>query len=351
MSGPPSPTPPAATLPDAPQIDLFTLGRSSIDLYSSDIGAAFPDIRHFGAYLGGSPLNIAVGARRLGARAALLTAVGEDQVGDFILTGLRREGVETRYIPRKPGTRTSAVLLAIQPPDRFPITFYRENAADIQLSIADLKGVPIESARALVIGGSALSREPSRSATLHAAKRAQGAGVTVYLDLDFRADQWADPLAFGLNVRAVLRDVDVLLGTEEEINAALLSDASQVVIRHSQVTAPEIAGDVEANTQALLAEVGVVIRKEGARGCTLYRRGEAPLNVPGFPVTVVSVLGAGDAFAGGLIAGRLRGLDWPEAARLGNACGAVVVGEIGCSHFAPTWDEAQAVMNGQDGPA
>ena len=326
--------------------ELFTLGRCSIDLYSQDIGAAFSDIRTFGAYLGGSPLNIAVGAARLGVRAALLSAVGEDQVGDFVLSGLKREGVDTSFIPRKPGTRTPAVLLAIQPPDRFPITFYRDNPADVQLGVADIAAAPIEQARALVLNGSALSRDPSRSATLSAARRAKAAGVTVYLDLDFRADVWPDPLAFGLSVRALLRDIDVVLGTEEEINAACLSSAEQVVVRHSMITAPEIAGDVEANTAALLAEVPVVVRKEGARGCTVFERAAAPRSVPGFPVQVVSVLGAGDAFAGGLVAGRLRGLDWRESARLGNACGAVVVGEIGCSHFAPSWAEAQAVMAG-----
>jgi 5-dehydro-2-deoxygluconokinase len=330
--------------------ELFTLGRCSIDLYSQDIGAAFPDIRTFGAYLGGSPLNIAVGAARLGVRAALLSAVGEDQVGDFVLEGLKREGVDTTFIPRKPGTRTPAVLLAIQPPDRFPITFYRDNPADVQLGIADIAAAPIEQARALVLNGSALARDPSRSATLSAARRARAAGVTVYLDLDFRADVWPDPLAFGLSVRALLRDIDVVLGTEEEINAACLTSAEQVVVRHSMITAPEIAGDLEANTATLLAEVEVVVRKEGSRGCTVFGRGEAPLNVPGFPVRVVSVLGAGDAFAGGLVTGRLRGLDWQESARLGNACGAVVVGEIGCSHFAPSWAEAQAVMDGNGHP-
>lgn len=333
-----------------PSAELFTLGRCSIDLYSQDIGAAFPDIRTFGAYLGGSPLNIAVGAARLGVRSALLSAVGEDQVGDFVLSGLRREGVDTSFIPRKPGTRTPAVLLAIQPPDRFPITFYRDNPADVQLGIADIAAAPIEQARALVLNGSALSRDPSRSATLSAARRAKAAGVTVYLDLDFRADAWPDPLSFGLSVRALLRDTDVVLGTEEEINAACLSSAEQVVVRHSMVTAPEIAGDIEANTASLLAEVPVVIRKEGARGCTVFERGAARLNVPGFPVQVVSVLGAGDAFAGGLVAGRLRGLSWQESARLGNACGAVVVGEIGCSHFAPNWAEAQAVVAANGSP-
>ncbi len=331
---------------DPSSIELFTLGRSSLDLYSDDIGSAFADITRFGAYLGGSPLNIAVGASRLGVRAALLTAVGEDQVGDFLLKGLERERVETRFIPRKPGTRTSAVLLGIEPPDRFPITFYRENAADIQLSIKDIQAAPIEQSRALVINGSALSRDPSRSATLSAARRAHGAGVTVYLDLDFRADQWPDVLGYGLGIRSVLRDVDVILGTEEEINAARLQDPADVVIRHSMITAPEIRGDVAANTAALLADAPVVVVKEGARGCTVHRQGQEPVSVPGFAVEVLSVLGAGDAFAAGLVTGRLRGLDWAQSARLGNACGAIVVTRIGCANFTPTWDEVQALMDG-----
>src|SRR5512133_2944307 len=96
--------------------DLITMGRSSIDLYSNDVGTPFADIKSFAAYVGGSPTNIAVGARRLGLKAAVLTAVGDDPVGEFILKFLNAEGVETRFIQKKPGTRTSAVVLGIEPP-------------------------------------------------------------------------------------------------------------------------------------------------------------------------------------------------------------------------------------------
>src|ERR1700758_3721263 len=72
--------------------DLLTMGRSSIDLYANDVGAPFVDIKSFAAYVGGSPTNIAVGAQRLGLRTAVLTAVGEDPVGDFVLHFLRQEG-------------------------------------------------------------------------------------------------------------------------------------------------------------------------------------------------------------------------------------------------------------------
>src|SRR5688572_7085078 len=103
------------------------MGRSSIDLYAHDIGAPFTEVRSFDAYVGGCPTNVSVGTRRLGLRSALLTAVGTDQVGDFVLDFLRREGVNVDYVPRLPERRTSAVLMAIQPPDTFPLTFYRDN--------------------------------------------------------------------------------------------------------------------------------------------------------------------------------------------------------------------------------
>src|SRR5690349_14938281 len=108
------------------QYDVIPMGRSSIDLYSNDIGAPFEDITNFNAYVGGCPTNISVGTRRLGLHSAVLTAVGADPVGDFILHFLNKEGVDTQFVPRKPGKRSSAVILGIQPPDRFPLVYYRD---------------------------------------------------------------------------------------------------------------------------------------------------------------------------------------------------------------------------------
>src|SRR5438132_8520613 len=175
--------------------DLIAMGRSSIDLYSNDIGAPFEEITGFAAYVGGCPTNISVGTRRLGMQSALLTAIGDDQVGDFILHFLRREAVETQFIPRKPGRRSSAVVLGIEPPDRFPLTYYRDNCADIELTIDDVLAVPLAHSHALLITGTGLSKEPCRSATLFAAEMARLAGATILLDMDFRPDQWHDQRA------------------------------------------------------------------------------------------------------------------------------------------------------------
>src|SRR5919205_1327337 len=151
------------------------MGRSSIDLYSNDVGAPFPEITSFGAYVGGGPTNVSVGTRRLGLRPALLTAVGQDVVGDFILHFLEQEGVETAFIPRKPGRRTSAVVLGIEPPDKFPLVYYRDNCADIELNIDDVLASPITDCKVFQFAGTNLSKEPSRSATFFAAERARAA--------------------------------------------------------------------------------------------------------------------------------------------------------------------------------
>src|SRR5690606_26046209 len=218
---------------------------------------------------------IAVGGARLGLRTALLTAVGADKVGDFIVRFLQREGVETRFIPIKSSARSSAVVLGIEPPDRFPLVFYRDNAADAQLTIDDVLAAPIADSAALELSGTGLAHEPARSASFLAAEVARTAGRTVFLDLDFRADQWHDVRAYGVNVRAPLPLVDVALGTVEEVNAAMLREAGDVVITHQQVSAPNVKGDVAASISALLsvpAGPEALVVKRGEKGATVHLR-------------------------------------------------------------------------------
>lgn len=315
--------------------DVITMGRSCIDLYSNDVGVRFEDITSFAAYVGGSPTNIAVGTRRLGLKVALLTGIGYDKVGDFIVNFLNNEGIDTSYIPKIAGARSSAAVLGIEK-DKFPLVFYRDNAADIQVTIDHVLATPLDKTKAFEFGGTNLSKEPSRSATFVAAERAKKFGATVYMDLDFRADQWHDVRAFGANVRAILPLVDVAIGTEEEINAAMLQDPKDIEIRDSQISAPIIKGSINKNIKALLNVPNgpeALVVKRGAKGATIHLRSGKVIKVPGFPVEIYNVLGAGDAFASGFIYGRTKGWDWYKAARMGNACGAIVVTRHGCANF------------------
>lgn len=330
--------------------DLITMGRSSIDLYSQNIGAAFPDIKGFHAFVGGSPLNIAVGARRLGLKVSLLTAVGTDKVGDFILQFLEKENVNTATIPRIPTARTSAVVLGIEPPDRFPLVYYRDNAADIQLTIDHVIAAGIQNHKALEISATALSREPSRSAVFFAVEQAHDAKIPVILDIDFRADQWEDIRSFGLMVRALLPKVTIALGTEEEVLATTLTDIRQVSIQHQQISAPKITGDLQDAIQKILSTgVETLIMKRGAQGVSVHQHQKPVMDVPGFPVTVLNVLGAGDAFASGFIYGYLKGWDLFKACRMGNACGCWVVQKPGCANDMPTLEEVTALIDSKGG--
>jgi 5-dehydro-2-deoxygluconokinase len=330
--------------------DLITMGRSSIDLYSNDVGTSFPLISSFGASIGGSPLNIAVGSSRLGVKVALLTAVGADKVGEFILEHLKKEGVETKFIPVKSGAKSSAVVVGIEPPSTFPTMFYRENAADIQLGIDDVLLLPLEQTRAVQLSGAALAKEPSRSAVFFLAERAKSLGLTVFLDLDFRADQWHDPRAFGVQIRALLPLVDIAFGTEEEINAVMLEKLEDLQIHNSQITAPEIIGNLEENIQVLLHKgLDALVVKRGAKGADVFLANGEVIPAKGFQVDVVSVLGAGDAFAAGFIYGFLQGWDWYKSCRMGNACGAIVVTRIGCSEFSAFLPEALEFIESQGG--
>ncbi len=316
--------------------DVITYGRSSIDLYSQEVGAPFELIPGFHAFVGGSPLNIAVGCSRLGLKAALLTGVGKDKVGDFILHFLKEEGVITDHIPVIEWARSSAVVLGIEPPDRFPLVYYRDNCADSQISIDHVLQAGIEHTRLLEVSGTALNMEPTRSSAFLAAEIARSRDIPVLLDLDFRADQWHDIRAFGVTSRAFMRNVNLVLGTEEEILAAYLTDAAQLNITHQQISAPEIKGDLQEAIRGIL-QLGVeaLIMKTGSRGARVYRADGSKTEVPGFPVEVVNILGAGDAFAAGFIYGYLKGWDLYKSCRMGNACGAHVVTQLGCANFTP----------------
>ena len=326
--------------------DVITFGRSSIDLYSQNVGAPFNEIQGFDAFVGGSPLNIAVGCARLGLNVSLLTAVGNDKVGEFILDFLNREGVGTACIPVKHGARSSAVVLGIEPPDRFPLVYYRDNAADSQVTIDDVDAARIADYQILLINGTAMNMEPSRSATFYAAEVARKNEVQVVLDLDFRADQWHDYRAYGVTMRAVMPRVNIVIGTEEEILAATLAHAEQVTITHQQISAPKISGNLDDGIEQLMAlGIDTLIVKRGRDGASIFYRGGGSEDVPGFPVEVLNVLGAGDAFASGFLYGQLQGWDLYKSCRMGNASGAHVVTQRGCANFMPTLEESMAFIN------
>jgi 5-dehydro-2-deoxygluconokinase len=291
-------------------------------------------------------------------------------VGDFVLNFLTREGIAVEFSPRKAGRRTSAFMLAIQPPDKFPIVPYRDNCADLELTTEDVRAAPVAASRALLLTGSGLSRQPSRDATMFAAETARACGNRVLLDLDVRAELWPDMRAYAASVRSILPLTDVVIGTVEEVSAATTRDGDAA---HTQTTAATIAttaataatttatmtagspdsfgGALRDGVQELLGagSAEAVVVKRGAQSTIVFLRGGETVEAATFPVEVLNVLGAGDAFAGGFLYGYLKGWNWQRSARMGNACGAIVVTRHGCANFMPYEQEALAFIQERGG--
>jgi len=333
-----------------PKHDLLTIGRSSIDLYSANIGSPFEKISAFNAFVGGCPLNIATGAQRLGLNTAILTGIGNDQVGNFIKHFLDEEGIATEYIPTIEGTRSSAVILGIEPPDKFPLVYYRENCADINLTIDHVNAIPFDEFKAVAFSGTAFSKDPSRTSMFYALEVAKKNKLKTLLDIDFRADQWDDPRAFGVTLRAALSSFTMVVGTEEEILATYLTDKEQLLIKHQQISAPEIRGNINTAIEEILKSgVETLVVKRGKDGASIFQPGKEEVKVPGFPVEVLNVLGAGDAFCAGFSYGILNGWDLYKSVRMGNACGAIIVTREGCANFMPTYQEVTEFVDSRGG--
>ena len=113
--------------------DLACLGRLAVDLYAQQVGAPLEDVSSFAKYLGGSSANIAFGVARLGLRAAMVSRVGDEQMGRFLTDTLAREGCDVSQIQVDPQRLTGLVLLGLKDRDTFPLLFYRENCADMAL--------------------------------------------------------------------------------------------------------------------------------------------------------------------------------------------------------------------------
>jgi 5-dehydro-2-deoxygluconokinase len=139
-------------------------------------------------------------------------------------------------------------------------------------------------------------------------------------------------------IGALLPLCDLVVGTEEEFTVA--GGASEVM---------SALRNVRAATAALL------VLKLGPRGCTVFAGAipdslEDGVHMPGFPVEVFNVLGAGDGFAAGFLSGWLRKLPLEECARRANACGALVVSRHGCAPAMPSQEELELFLSRRDWP-
>ena len=320
------------------KLDVITIGRSSVDLYGSQIGGRLEDMGSFDKYIGGSPTNIACGTARLGLKR-LISRVGDEHMGRFILEQLAREGVETRGVVTDPERLTALVLLGIRDRERFPLIFYRENCADMALCEDDIDPAFDRSARAVVVTGTHLSHPRTEAAVLKALRIAQDAGLKDRARHRLPSEplgrggsrRGREPLVASEKVTAKLQSslhFFDLIGTEEEFHIA----------GGSATPWPRCERCGRSRGRRSSASAG---RSGRSPSQATSRDASTPARPAPASRSRSSTSSAPVTASCRALKGWLDGEDWPTALKYANACGAFAVSRHGCTPAYPSWEELQ----------
>ncbi|SCZ73223.1 5-dehydro-2-deoxygluconokinase [Epibacterium ulvae] len=314
------------------QKNFAVFGRAGMDMFADPIGTKSEYAESFRSDLGGSSANICAGLCKLGSRSALVTSVSDDAVGRFCLNRLEHYGVDTQYVRKVGGEYRTSLAIYESSMDDFQNVIYRNNAADFQVTEADMEAVDYSAFGAAISAGTVFAAEPSRSATFRAFEKARAAGLPVIFDIDYRPYSWPSPEVAADVLTRAGEASDMIVGNDEEFGF--------------------MAGGIEKGLEkarALAVEGRVVIYKMGHEGAITFVDGQE-IRTGIYPVTAVKPNGAGDSFMAGLLAGIAEGRSWKEAVLRGSACASIVVSQPGCAPAMPTTDQLEAFLAEHAGP-
>ncbi len=323
-------------------LDIITLGEALIDLPATLSGVSLADAPGFAKVPAGAPLNLAAAAAALGLNAAFVSKVGDDPFGESIKQTFSRLGVDMSHVVSDKAARTGLAFVSVMPDGSRDFLFYFDPAHDLALRTDELEAEWLSSTRVFHYGSISLIAEPSRSATLDAARLARGGGAICSYDPNLRPRLWPSD--------DVMREGALLGFTSADI---VKISAEEVAFMYPE--APDEAAAINALLQDY-ERPRLVVVTDGPLGCRGYTRGGDFAQAPGFQVKLVDATGAGDSFTAGLLAFLLRqgpdlnktlntlGLILADALRYANACGALATTHLGAAPAALTEDAVQMLL-------
>lgn len=324
---------------------VLVVGEALIDMVSQQAGVPLEEVTSFERCPGGAPANVAVGLARLGVPVRFVGVVGDDPFGRFLRGYLARSGVDVSGMRLTREALTTLAFAAIREGGEREFAFYRKPGADTLLQPPDLSPQVVRGAGVIHHGTITLADEPGRSSLLAALEEARRAGVTISLDVNYRASLWAHPEQARGEIERALTFANVVKVSREELE--LLAGT----------------GTPEGARRLLEAHpnVALVVVTEGAGGSWAVGRGGQRASAEAFRVPAVDTTGAGDAFWAAflwklwLLAERRR-CSVVEAAlrctpdelgdmlRVANAAGALTVQVRGAMTALPTRDDIEAFI-------
>jgi sugar/nucleoside kinase (ribokinase family) len=292
--------------------DLLCVGNAVADAVARPVKTTpklgqLQFVDRIGLFAGGCGLNTASAAARMGLKTGIVTGVGKDGFGDFILGRLKDAGVDVSSVIVDKTRHSSATLVSVASDGERG--FLHTAGASASLNDKSAPDSLLKRYRALHLSGYYLLPNLDGPPSARLLKRASGLGLYVSLDTSW------DPQARLGRVLACLPFVDAFMPSYEE--------AVQIFKTPKPPAIAKLA--FKAGVRKL------VILKVGAKGCEAFTPSGTHLSVPAIKVKAVDATGAGDAFDAGFLTGLLKGKSLPQSLALGCAAGAACVAGLGAA--------------------
>ena len=269
-------------------------------------GLALLDLIRF--TVAGTAAGTSIDMAKLGLDVFTMGAIGQDEIGDFLIATMRRFGVNTDNLVRKPNTQTSCTMLPIRPNGERPALHVI--GANGELTIDDINFDVIAAAKFLHVGGAPLMRKFDGEPASRVLKFARECGVTTTFDLLGIPQPNLSEL-----IGVCLPYIDFFMPNYEEAQMICgLADIDEILRRFLDQGA--------AHVVLRLGEKGSVVA--WSENGSLKQ-----LKVPAFEVAVVDSTGCGDGYNAGFIKGLSLKWDLEECGRLASACGGLVIQGLG----------------------
>jgi fructokinase len=262
---------------------LYCIGEALIDFIALQKGTELKNVSTFEKIPGGAPANVAAAVARYGGKASLITKLGNDAFGDFLIDILKQSDVEVDKISRTNEANTALAFVSIKEDGERDFSFYRNPSADLLLGEHEIQSDWFSQGDILHFCSVDLVESPMKYAHRKAIEVAKSRGSIVSFDPNIRLSLWDDSTACRETVRTFLPLAHIIKVSDEELEFITgISDVN------------------EAIQSLFVGDVIAVVYTRGSKGAELYTK-EGTYQSPGFKVTVADTTGAGDAFIGGFL--------------------------------------------------
>ena len=306
--------------------NFLLIGRAGVDIYPDPPGTKTENANKYVTHLGGSSANMGVQLTKYGGSCSLLTRVSNDALGKFAINQLDSYGVKSDLVKLEDNeSRISFAIVESTVVDHQSI-IYRHKAADLFLNKNDIENSNLQNYECILITGTSLAAEPSRSAVLYALKLAKEKKIPVIMDIDYRPYTWES--------EDKAKEIYNLAG--DYCSGIIGNDDEFAILSGNYDDGLNYAKKISRNCD-------LVIYKMGEKGSITFANNEE-IQRGIFPVKPLKPTGAGDAFMGSLIGAILKNYDLEKAIEIGSAAAAIVVTKVGCAPAMPDLDEVLDFM-------